>query len=129
MIKILLTDQLPSGKNQIKETFVKGRKVRYPDARFKAWRTVAARQIVMQLPLPWRTITTPCIMAVKYWPGDLLKRDVPGMEDAICHLIEHAPSDLHPIVKNDGLIRTMLWYYQDLDRANPRAEIVIEEVG
>lgn len=128
MIKLKLKGQLPSGKNRIKERFINGKKVRYPDARFKAWRADATRQVLSQAPLPFRTFTLPCVLRVNYWAGDLIRRDVSGMLDALFHLFEHAPTEQAPIVADDFLLRNVGWRYMDLDRANPRVEVEIEEV-
>jgi hypothetical protein len=128
---ITLEGQLPSGKNAVKEVFVRGRKIRYPNARFKAWRQAAYQQLRAQRG-DWKMLCAPARVQVRYWPGNLLTRDVPGMMDAICHLLEHCPVCRRknktcpiPAVQNDGLLHSWIWIRMPLDRERPRAEVTI----
>lgn len=90
---LYLTGQIPSGKNQVLMTR-DGRK--YPNARFKAWREEAARQLRGQ-----RLRRTPyqhrLKIEVSYTPGDKRKRDVSGILDALFHLLERVG-----LVKDDS---------------------------
>lgn len=133
MIKCTLRGQMPSGKNRIKEAWVRGRKIRYPDARFKAWRLISYKQLQDQCG-SHGMISGPSIIRVLYWPGDLRTRDVPGMMDALCHLLEFCPhcktkSCALPIMRDDSLLVNWAWVTMPLDRKNPRVEFSIEEIS
>src|SRR6185436_19851969 len=103
MLTFSLTEQMPSGKNRIKETFVRGKKIRYPDARFKAWRATASVEIMQQkrtwsqqqkMALPLRN---DIYVTISYRALDKRRRDIPGMLDALWHLLEYAE-----IIEDDG---------------------------
>lgn len=66
-------------------------------------------------------MSTPAKMDVAYYPGDLRRRDVPGMIDALFHCLEHGG-----FVKDDSLIKDVTWQTFPVDRANPRVNIVLE---
>lgn len=126
-----LIGQMPSGKNRIRIAFVRGRLMKYPEARFKKWRADAARQIEYQRG-QWTILRQRAGMEIRYWPGDLIRRDVAGMMDALCHLLEHCPSCKKknkecplPVVQDDSLLTDWVWVLMPLDRANPRIEVTI----
>lgn len=117
MIKFTITGQVRSGKNNMLITR-SGR--HYPNPSWALWRD----QVVRQLRDQWGDITVayPCEMVGLYWAGDLRRRDVPGMIDAIFHCLEKGN-----FVKDDGLIRTVNWFYCGHDKNNPRVELEISE--
>jgi Holliday junction resolvase RusA-like endonuclease len=109
---ITLTAQLPGGKNAIKERFILGRKVRYPNKRFTAWRTQAALELIVQR-TKWPMLTKMQLplkgdlkMRVSYHPLDHKRRDLTGMTDALYHLLEWCE-----IIEDDGQIKGMTWEY------------------
>lgn len=92
----VLAAQIPSGKNAVQITRT-GK--RYPNERFKAWRDAALAQIGDA-----RSFEGPVAMAVAYTPRDKIRRDVPGLLDALCHLIERAG-----IVHDDAQVKNVAW--------------------
>ena len=112
MLTITLTAQLPGGKNAIKECFVRGKKVRYPNARFAAWRKQAGQEVmVAKAAWPMRTkmllpLSGPLTMHVSYRPLDGRRRDLTGMTDALYHLLEWCE-----IIEDDGQIKGLTWTY------------------
>lgn len=119
MITFALQGILPSGKNAVKNTRSGHR---YPSKRFVDWRTQALTELQRQcdgIPQPVRYRMK---MSVAYVPGDKRVRDVAGMTDALCHLLERSG-----LIENDGLIRDITWEELPLDRKNARAVIVLEE--
>lgn len=115
-IVITLTDQLPGGKNSIKECYVKGRKIRYPNKRFEAWRKAAGNDILIQrrdwplavkMAMPFRG---DLMMRVSYCEITPVPakgtRDLTGMQDAIQHLFEQME-----LIENDGQIKGLVWDY------------------
>lgn len=115
-LELALTDQIPSGKNAIKQTFINWKKVRYPTKLFKSWRTTAASEILMQrgkwplqlkgsLPLRGDLIMTVSYRELIPVParGD---RDVTGMQDALQHLLEYCE-----LIENDAQIKGLSWEY------------------
>lgn len=116
MITLTLTGQMPSGKNSVNVTRSGHR---YPNERFVSWREKAMWEVKMQLKN--QTLFSPTskvYMECWYHPGDLRRRDVPGMEDALCHLFEKMG-----IVKDDSLICDQNFHTMELDRKNPRIRI------
>lgn len=88
--------QLPSGKNAVQITR-HGR--RYPNKRFKAWRDAAIAHLID----PAR-FDGPVSLTVDYTPGDRIRRDAPGLLDALCHLIEKVG-----IVQDDAQVKNVTW--------------------
>ncbi len=130
---VRLMGQIPSGKNQIKIAFIRGRMMRYPEPKFKAWR-LKAYQELQNHRRGYPILRDQAKVTVKYWPGDLIRRDVPGMIDALCHLLEWCP--VHgkkkdpncqlPAIADDSLLAHWYWRTMELDRENPRIEFTIE---
>lgn len=123
MLTLVLTAQIPSGKNAIRETFVRGKKIRYPTARFKRWREQAAVEILQQrarwpvelklsLPLRGRLVATIAYCEREPVPAGRV-RDVPGMMDALWHLL-----DWVELVEDDGQIRDVTW--REIERGDPQ---------
>lgn len=114
---ILLLGQLPGGKNAVGITR-RGR--HYPNERFEKWRDDAVTQIKALGHRPSEPIDYPVRFSVWYWAGDKRIRDVSGMLDALFHLVVYVG-----ILKNDGLVRDVLWRYQGLNRKNPKVEFLL----
>lgn len=92
----------------------------YPLKRFADWRSNAEVQIRQQVGFP-RPIESPCNALFSYYPGDLRRRDVPGMIDALFHIFERLA-----LVKDDSLIKNVRWMGCEIDRKNPRVSVVLE---
>ncbi len=111
-ISLILTAQIPSGKNQIKERFINGRKIRYPNKRFVAWREEAGFEI-MQQKAKWPTHTKMAlpllgdlVVTISYRTLDKTTRDLPGMQDALWHLLGYLN-----LIEDDGQIKGVTWEY------------------
>lgn len=121
MLTFNLLGQMPSGKNSVNTTR-DGR--RYPNERFVLWREKAMWEVRMQIRgQQLFSLTSKIYMEAWYWPGDLRRRDVPGMEDALCHLFEKMG-----IVKDDALICDQNFHTMELDRERPRIKIQLSEI-
>lgn len=124
-MKVTLEGQMVSGKNSI---IVTRTGQRFPSKRFKDWRDTASIQLTRQLPkgnLRYANLVAfpkpeRVSLTVLYWPGDLIRRDAPGMLDALCHLLERTQ-----VVEDDAQIKTVNWQEMDLDRARPRVELTL----
>ncbi len=111
-----ITGQMTSGKNSV---VVTRSGMRFPSKRFKLWREEVIKQLSPQasayvqegacLPLQ-STITLEC----EYTPGDRRTRDVPGMLDALLHVIVKAG-----LLVDDGLVWAVTWRRNEMDRENP----------
>lgn len=117
---IALTGQLPSGKNQVQLLFRGGKVVKYPNKTFQNWRRSAAQEILTQGP-PKTPIASPVAIVFDYWPGDKRTRDVPGMLDALFHLLVYAK-----VLKDDGLIYNVTWTRHEVNRPFPKVVMEIE---
>lgn len=104
MITFTLTGQMPSGKNQIQQLWRHGKLVKVPNARFENWRWDAGTQLLQQRVIPKEPIDKPVKLYCFYIPGDRITRDIPGMQDALYHLLVHCH-----ILKDDGLIYDCDW--------------------
>lgn len=104
--------QMPSGKNQVKITRSGHR---YPDKRFVAWREMVVPELELQrgkcelFPIA-STVSIEC----DYTPGDRRTRDVPGMLDALFHVIVKAG-----LLVDDGLVWAVTWRRNEMDRQQP----------
>ena len=135
VLRAALAGQMPSGKNQIGAQIVGGRLHRFPNARFERWRESAYVQLDRQRGA-WTKLMTSARISVAYTPGDLLRRDVPGQIDALCHVLEFCP--IHrkrslcsktcrlPFVLDDSLLVEWHWTRRPLDRERPGLSIEIE---
>jgi Holliday junction resolvase RusA-like endonuclease len=114
---------MPSGKNRIIVTRT-GHRFPDPKSRFPKWRDEALKQLASQMPDDeWFPATSKCRLVVDYVPGDRIVRDVPGLLDALCHVLERAG-----IVKNDGLIRDCQWHEFEMDREQPLVTVTLESI-
>ncbi len=102
-----LTMQIPSGKNAVRITRTGHR---YPNKRFSIWRADA----IKSLPSPLPIFCGPVELIVNYTPGDKKRRDVPGMLDAICHLIEKIG-----IVVDDAQVKNVMWTTFETSKKKP----------
>lgn len=112
-LTFVLHGSIPGGKNAIKITRT-GK--RYPDQRFVLWRANALSQLPPKLP----RFAGPVQMIVDYVPGDARRRDVPGMTDALLHLLEKAK-----IVADDVQVQSLIWTPFAMDRQYPRCTVTI----
>lgn len=110
----ILTGKMKSGKNHIQITRT-GK--RYPKPEFVEWRT----NMLAQMPAIKQPFVGPVRMGVYYIPGDRLRRDAPGMLDALLHLLEK-----HGVVLDDAQVKKVSWEEAPIDRINPRCSVVIE---
>lgn len=117
MIEFNLLGQIPSGKNAIKITRAGHR---YPSKRFSKWRELV-RFMVPEVPQPLDKQHELSITII-YYAGNLIRRDVPGMIDALFHLFEYCG-----LVEDDARFKNVTWVDGGLDRARPRCEIQIQE--
>lgn len=119
-LTLLLTGQLPSGKNQVQLLFRNGKVQKYPNKKFKDWK---ARSYVQIMDLYRKPITRPVHLTCTYTPGDLRTRDVSGQLDALFHLLVYAK-----VLKDDGLVHDVTWRRQPMDRKQPRITLNLEAV-
>ena len=112
--EIQLASQIPSGKNQQERVYNKdiGRYMAIPNKRFELWRDEAGHEILSQkgkwpaairLRLP---INVPLVAHISYRPLDQRVRDLPGMQDALWHLLEWSHT-----VLDDKFIKGVTWEY------------------
>ena len=120
-----LKGQIPSGKNAITITR-KG--LRFPNKRFLLWRNEGSRQLQFQKLYTkfGKIIDKPVSIIIDYYKGDLRRRDVPGMLDALWHLLEY-----NKIITDDKWLGEenceVIFKNKGLDRKNPRVEITIKD--
>lgn len=101
---------------------VDGRIRRYPTKRFMRWLTNVEREFRTQLKgmQPYLPIQGECYAIVEYVPGDLITRDLPGMQDAVWHMCER-----FGIITNDKWFQHLIWITRPMDRADPRLSLRI----
>jgi Holliday junction resolvase RusA-like endonuclease len=120
---LLIKGQCPSGKNAVIITR-KGR--RFPSERFEAWRELALWELKPQLRGLTLPITEPVSVRIFYWASSHQRRDVPGILDALWHLLEKAG-----VVDDDrrlgGEGKTTTFTFVCIDKENPRVSIEIFE--
>jgi Holliday junction resolvase RusA-like endonuclease len=105
VLALWLSEQIPSGKNHVRITRTGHR---YPTARFAQWRTTAYQQLHGQLikQPAWRQWQSGASMSltVYYRPLDRRRRDVPGMLDALLHLLERTK-----VIHDDAQVKAVWW--------------------
>lgn len=99
---LIITGPIKSGKNHMMIDPRSGR--HYPNRGFKEWRDSAMKQILGQVPRGFRTINYQCQISFSYTPADKRKRDMPGMCDAIFHVLERVG-----IISDDCLFVKVAW--------------------
>jgi len=112
---LTLLGQMQSGKNRVLITRTGHR---YPPKRFAIWRD----DIIRQMKAQWMAeqIIEPCFIGINYFPGDLRRRDAPGIQDALFHCFERSN-----IVADDVLFGEVNFKTMPLDRQNPRVDLEI----
>lgn len=119
-IKFVLKGQPPSGKNAV---VVTRSGMRFPAKRFKIWREDAFKQLDAQVP----NLKIPedwCVLVrVIYTPGDRRRRDVPGMVDALWHLIEK-----YGLVDDDARLTNLIWTTCQVNKENAGVDVSIEGI-
>lgn len=122
-ITLVLEGQCPSGKNAV---IVTRTGHRYPSARFVEWRQDAINQLIPQLRdikknLP---ITFPVTVEIDYTAKDRIRRDKPGIEDALWHLLEKME-----VVSDDTFLggwgEDSIFHNHGVDKANAGVKIQI----
>lgn len=109
--------QCKSGKNRVLITRTGHR---YPPKAFAEWRD----DVVKQMRSAWggeEPLNEDVTVSFNYFPGDLRRRDVPGMIDAIFHCFERAN-----VITDDTLFKNVNWNTRQLDRQAPRVEVEIK---
>lgn len=124
LFQVFLPGRCSSGKNAIQITRSGHR---YPSKKFVEWRDGATAHVLkaknqIRAVFPF---AVPIKGTFSYFPIDRRRRDVPGMLDAIEHLLERCG-----IVKDDVLIEDVDFRtyrnYQDYEGAAPGVMIVLE---
>ena len=116
-VNFTLLGKMKSGKNHVQITRTGQR---YPKKEFVAWRTDMLNQI------DWHKspITGRVSLNVDYVPGDALRRDVPGILDALLHLLEKAG-----ILEDDAQVKNVDWLEWPMDRQHPKCRVMIRTIG
>lgn len=115
-VMFTLDGQMKSGKNLVQVTRTGQR---YPKKGFKVWRDAMLKQIPKDAPFEG-----PVALIVDYVPGDLLRRDAPGILDALCHLLEKGG-----VLFDDAQVKNVNWYQWPLDREHPKCRVTIQELA
>lgn len=121
--KFTIDGQCPSGKNAVTVTRTGHR---FPTARFVKWRDTALHQIHQRMLYFGGKvgINSPVNIILKYWAEDKRRRDAPGIQDAIWHVLEKAG-----IVTDDrwlgGEGKISFFWFKGIDKNNPRVEIYL----
>lgn len=88
VIQVLkISGQIPSGKNSV---IVTRSGLRFPSKRFVAWRKHALEEINKTKAKCEPIINFPVSVVVQYIAADKRRRDMPGMIDALWHVLEKA---------------------------------------
>lgn len=109
----------PSGKNAVQITRT-GR--RYPNERFQKWKGEALRQINRNWLNP--LFTGPVTALIRYTPGDMIRRDIPGIQDALFHVLEAAL-----VVADDAQVKDLTFKTLPVDREHPGISVYIQEMA
>jgi Holliday junction resolvase RusA-like endonuclease len=103
VLGLRLIEQIPSGKNSV---LILRNGQRAPRKRFREWRDAAWRELLVQLGEHRRALplTEPVHLEVSYAARDRRRRDVPGMLDALLHLLERAE-----VIQDDAQVTGVSW--------------------
>lgn len=118
--------QIPSGKNAVITTRTGHR---FPQKRFVAWREHALKflKIANKASYLDHTIKDPVDIVIKYTASDKRRRDVPGMIDAIWHVLEKAL-----VVSDDTHLgsykKMVIWKNEGIDKTKAGVKILIREM-
>lgn len=123
-IQFSIPGQCPSGKNSIVITRTGHR---FPSKRFADWKKQALDNLQLQM-VQYKKIKfpldAPVTVGIKYIPSDRRRRDVPGIIDAVWHVLEKAG-----IVTDDkhlgGTGKVMAFLHKLPDKKNTSVNIVI----
>ena len=105
--------QMPSGKNAV---MVTRSGHRYPSKRFAQWKDDAMHQIG-PCGVPF---TGPCAIDIDYYPGDKIRRDAPGIQDALFHVLEKLN-----VVLDDAQFKHVRYSELGVDKKLPRCVVSI----
>ena len=115
-VSFTLHGRMKSGKNHVQITRT-GR--RYPNKSFAIWRDKMLRQINYKgEPLQGRVG-----LSAWYTPGDRLRRDAPGIQDALLHLFEKAG-----ILTDDAQIKQVTWWEGPVRKEDPFCSIELQSL-
>lgn len=125
LFKFKYNKQIPSGKNSV---VVTRSGHRFPNKRFSDWKKdilpfiqAARKEYKIEKPIDF-----PVNVIVEYTAGDKRRRDVPGMIDAIWHVIEHGG-----IVSDDRYLggdgKEVHWLSLGIDKVHYGIEVTIYE--
>lgn len=121
--QLKISGQCPSGKNAV---IVTRAGHRFPSARFVEWRQQAMNEVFLQLKklkveLPIKNAVD---VYIEYTPKDRIRRDAPGIIDALWHLIEKVG-----VVSDDTFLaghgHKLTFFNTGVDKKNPGAVITI----
>lgn len=121
--QLKISGQCPSGKNAV---IVTRAGHRFPSARFVEWRQQAMNEVFLQLKklkveLPIKNAVD---VYIEYTPKDRIRRDAPGIIDALWHLIEKVG-----VISDDTFLaghgHTLTFFNTGVDKKNPGALITI----
>lgn len=135
VLRAVLVGQMPSGKNQIRTQIVHGHLHKFPQESFERWRATGYAQLDRQRGA-WAKLLGPARIVVRYTKGDLIRRDVPGIMDALCHLLEWCPvhgkskkkivQDCRlPFLADDCLLEDWVFEQLPINREAPRLELEV----
>lgn len=109
-----------SGKNHMQITRTGHR---YPTDSFVAWRCHYGKQLGAQWGLKG-PMTEQLKAVIRYTPGDLIRRDAPGIIDALFHLLEH-----FNVVADDAQFKAVDYRQEPLNRTQPGVTMRIEKLS
>ena len=115
-MRLIIKGQIKSGKNNMVVTR-QGR--HFPKKAWEIWRNGVLAQILEQG--PHKRLETAGRVIFEYYPGDLRRRDAPGMIDALFHCFERSG-----VVSDDALFQHVVWIQYPIDRLCPRAIVKID---
>jgi len=119
-----ISGQCPSGKNAV---IVTRAGHRFPSARFVTWREAAMKEVLPQISgmedikLP---ISFPVTVEIWYTAKDRIRRDMPGIQDALWHLLEKCN-----VVSDDTFLggwgEDSIFHNKGVDKNNAGVKITI----
>ena len=121
MLTFTLRDQIKSGKNALLITRT-GRHV--PSSAFVQWRKQASKEVLAQVSLHKKPLLGPLVCVADYVPQDQRRRDLPGLADAIWHLLEYTG-----LIQDDSQIVELHWHGYKQDVAAPCLKVTLTEKG
>ncbi len=118
MIKITITGNTPSKKNQKQIIYVRGKPLIIPSKRHKEWHTQAMSQLYGLKPVESQISA----IEVKLYPPDKRLFDISNRAETLLDLLVDAG-----IIKDDNykIVPKLISEFGEIDRENPRAEVII----